>query len=301
MAVAPSVAYSGNVLAYAQTIRKDNIWRVELKDEKHLQGTPTIAISEKGSKLRPQFSPDGKRITFESDRLGSNELWSCETDSHNCAQLTSLRGTVGTARWSPDGRAIAFEFHPHERAEIYVLDFPGGTPRFVPTIPGADNLVPSWSRDGQWIYFTSKSGAAPFQLWKVPAQGGRPVRITEHGGLAAAESADGRYIYYSKVETSGVWRASISGASETRVIDEPSGTAWFDWVLSKSGIYYLSHNANNMAVLKFYDLAGQTSTKILNLDKPIGWGIAQSPDSRSLLFIESEYQDYSIMLVKNFR
>jgi Tol biopolymer transport system component/DNA-binding winged helix-turn-helix (wHTH) protein len=301
MASAPSIAPSSNVLAYQQVLCKDNIWRVELKDEKHLQGVPSIAISEKGSKLRPQFSPDGKRITFESDRLGSYELWSCETSSHNCAQLTALQGTVGTARWSPDGRAIAFEFHPHERAEIYVLDFPGGTPRLVPTIPGADNLAPSWSRDSQWIYFTSKSGAAPFQLWKVPAKGGRPVRITEHGGLAAAESADGRYIYYSKVEASGVWRASFSGESETRVLDQPNGTAWYDWVLSKTGIYYLSDSANNTIVLNFFDFAGKASSTILTLDKPIGWGIALSPDSRSLLFVESEYEDSSIMLVKNFR
>ena len=301
MAQSPSIAPSGNLLAYQQFLCKDNIWRVEFKDEKHLERTPSIAISEKGGKLRPQFSPDGKRITFESDRLGSYELWSCETSGNNCEQLTALRGTVGTSRWSPDGRAIAFEFHPHERAEIYVLDFPGGTPRLVPTIPGADNLVPSWSRDSQWIYFTSKSGAAPFQLWKVPAKGGKPVRITEHGGLAAAESADGRYIYYSKVEASGVWRASLSGESETRVLDEPNGTAWYDWVLSKNGIYYLSGNANNTVDLKFFDFAGKASSTILNLDKPIGWGIALSPDSRSLLFVESEYEDSSIMLVKNFR
>jgi Tol biopolymer transport system component len=171
----------------------------------------------------------------------------------------------------------------------------------VTTIPGADNLVPSWSRDGQWIYFTSKRGAAPFQLWKVAAKGGAPVQITQHGGLAAVESADGSSLYYSKVEAGGIWRSSTNGGAETRVLDEPAGRAWFNWTMAKNGIYYLSHTANMKVAVKFFDFATNNSTTILSLDKPIGWGLALSPDYRSLLYVESEYAESNIMLVKNFR
>jgi Tol biopolymer transport system component/DNA-binding winged helix-turn-helix (wHTH) protein len=300
-AYGPAIARRGNLLAYDQASSRDNIWRVNLKDEKHAEGSPAIVISAKGSKLRPQFSPDGKQITFESDRLGSTEIWACDTDSANCAQLTSLHGTVGTSRWSPNGRAIAFEFHPGERAEIYVQEFPGGTPRLMPTIPEADNLVPSWSRDGQWIYFTSKRGGSPFQLWKIAAKGGAPVQITRHGGLAAVESADGRFLYYSKYEADGVWRASMDGANETRVLDEPEGALWFDWTLSSKGIYYLSHATNDRLALKFFDFASNRSSIVLNLDRPIGWGLALSPNEKSLIYVELELEESSIMLVRNFR
>ncbi len=55
MAYSPSVPPKGNELAYRQAIGKDNIWRITLKDSKHLSGPPNIAIAAKGRKLRPNF------------------------------------------------------------------------------------------------------------------------------------------------------------------------------------------------------------------------------------------------------
>ena len=105
----------GNQLVYQQ-VQPDlrNIWRLDLRDRKHRQGPPRQVIGEKGWKGRPYFSPEGKRITFESWQSGYLETRACDCDGSNCGQLTSLRGTAGGARWSPDGRYIAFEFRPKE-------------------------------------------------------------------------------------------------------------------------------------------------------------------------------------------
>jgi Tol biopolymer transport system component len=177
----PSIPTKGDRLVYEQVVAKFNIWRLDLKDEKHHQRPPYLLISEKGDKTRPDLSPDGKKIAFESNRLGFWDIWTCATDGSNCDQLTSLHGTAGRARWSPNGRYVAFEFHPKELSEIYVVEVAGGIPRLLPTIPGADNLSPSWSRDGQWIYFASKRGSDPFQLWKMPVHGGPPIKLTRQG------------------------------------------------------------------------------------------------------------------------
>ena len=130
--------------------------------------------------MRPELSPDGKKVAFESNRLGFWDLWTCEIEKGDCNQITSLHGTAGRARWSPDGRYIAFEFHPNEHSEIYIVELAGGVPHLVPTNPGADNLSPSWSRDGKWLYFASKRGTDAFQIWKIPVQGGAPVQLTRH-------------------------------------------------------------------------------------------------------------------------
>src|SRR5262249_55762929 len=106
-AMIPSIAPRGDLLAYQQLMKKDDIVRINLIDARHAQGSPTVVISEKGSKLRPRFSPDGSRIAFESDRLGSPEIWICDSAGGNCAQLTFLQGTAGTSAWSPDGRFLA--------------------------------------------------------------------------------------------------------------------------------------------------------------------------------------------------
>ena len=299
-ASSPSVARRGNLLAYQQAVGKDNICRVRLTDKKHSPGPRFVLISAKGRKLRPHFSADGKRIAFESDRLGNAEIWTCDSDGADCAQLTSLHGTAGTMGWSPDGRHIAFEFHPSEHSEIFVVDVPGGVPHLVPTLPGADNLVPSWSRDGRWIYFTSKQGDGPFQLWKVPSKGGAPVQITRTGGLAAVESTDGRWLYYSKYETEGVWKTPLNGGQESRVLDQPSGREWYNWALASDGIYLLN-TEQAKTTLDFFEFASHRITHIRTLNKPIGWGLAIAPDGKSIIYVESEFEESDIMLVKNFR
>src|SRR5450755_2063398 len=55
---------------------------------------------------------------------------------------------------------------------LLIAEVPGGLPRLLPTISGADNLSPSWSRDGNYLYFASKRGTEPFQIWKMSVQGG---------------------------------------------------------------------------------------------------------------------------------
>jgi Tol biopolymer transport system component/DNA-binding winged helix-turn-helix (wHTH) protein len=301
MAYSPSVPPKGNELAYRQAIGKDNIWRITLKDSKHLSGPPNIAIAAKGRKLRPNFSPDGKRIAFESDRLGAMEIWTCNNDGRNCTQLTSLHGTAGNAHWSPDGRHIAFEFHPSERAEVYLLDVETHVSTLVSTIPGADNLAPSWSRDGRWLYFSSRRGTGPFQIWKISPTRGRPIQVTKAGGIAATESRDGRFLYYSKYEAHGVWRMPLAGGAEVRVLDQPPGTEWFNWGLADKGIYFLNTTTTPRTTVAFFDFATRKTTAITSFDKPWGWGFAVSPDGSSLLYVQSEFEESNIMVAKNFR
>ena len=301
MAYSPSVPPKGNELAYRQAIGKDNIWRITLKDSKHLSGPPYIAIAAKGRKLRPNFSPDGKRIAFESDRLGAMEIWACNNDGRNCTQLTSLHGTAGNAHWSPDGRHIAFEFHPSERAEVYLLDVETHVSTLVSTIPGADNLAPSWSRDGRWLYFSSRRGTGPFQIWKISPTRGRPIQVTKAGGIAATESRDGRFLYYSKYEANGVWRMPLAGGAEVRVLDQPPGTEWFNWGLADKGIYFLNTTTTPRTTVAFFDFATRKTTAITSFDKPWGWGFAVSPDGSSLLYVQSEFEESNIMVAKNFR
>ena len=300
-ALAPSIARRGNELAYQQAVGKDNIWRVPVKNGHRLPEAPTIAIAAKGRKMRPSFSPDGKKIAFESDRLGYMDIWSCDSHGMNCAQLTSLHGTAGTPRWSPDGQSIAFEFHPGERAEVYVVDVNGGLPRQIRTIPGADNLVPSWSRDGRWLYFSSKHGREPFQLWKVPLAGGAPIQITKTGGISAVESADGKYLYFSKYEQNGVWRMPLQGGPEVRVLDKPDGPEWFNWGLARNGIYFLNSRAEPKPTVDFFDFATTKTHPFFALDKPWDWGLAVAPDEQSVLFVEAEFEESNIVVIKNFR
>lgn len=297
----PSIPAKGNTLVYEQGQSKFNIWRLDLKDAKQHARPPSALISEKGDKMRPDLSPDGKKIAFESNRLGFWDIWTCDLKSNNCDQVTNLHGTAGRARWSPNGRYIAFEFHPRERSEIYVAEVPGGLPHLVPSIAGADNLSPSWSRDGKWLYFASKRGAEPFQIWKMPAQGGSATRITKNGGISPVESPDGSFLYYSKYEQGGIWRIALQGGQETEVVRDVEGDGWPNWGVCANGIYFLRFGKFPLVTIDFYEFATGKTVPVWTLEKEPGWGLSLSHDGKSIVYIQNEFLESNIMLVKNFR
>jgi len=296
----PSISRKGNYLAYEHDTVGSGIWRIKLADKTHSSGDPAQSITARGMiNLRPNFSPDGNKVVFESDRLGFSDIWYCDSDGSNCAQLTSLHGTAGTARWSPDGQHIAFEFQSQHYYDIYVLDMPDGRPRRLLTFPDSDNGAPNWSRDGKWIYFYSSHEKGSLQLWKVPFQGGAPVRVTKNGGVYAAESQDGRFLYYSKMEQPGIWKMSLNGGEEVRVLDQPEGFRWYNWALMPGGIYLLNDSGAQKPRIEFFDFATHRSILIQVIERP-GIGVALAPDGKSLLYHRFESEDYEIMLVKNF-
>jgi Tol biopolymer transport system component/DNA-binding winged helix-turn-helix (wHTH) protein len=299
----PSISRKGDRLVYAQSSFSTNVWRLDLKSEKTPQGPPVrVTATSRGINYRPSLSPDGKKMALESDRLGYSDIWYCDNDGSNCARLTSLHGGAGTARVSPDGHYVVFEFRRQEHEGIYVVEVPGGRPRLLPTFPGADNGAPNWSRDGQWIYFYSDHQGRPFQLWKVPLKGGPPVRVTRNGGLYGIESEDRRFLYYSKYTQPGIWRMPLAGGEEVRILDEPGGRQWFSWALSPNGIYFLGGYPPD-GTIKLFDFATGKIISIFVLEKsvPFFGGLALSPDGKSLFFGQIESSDSYITLVKNFR
>jgi len=65
----------------------------------------------------------------------------------------------------------------------------GGKPIDLTSDPATD-AFPSFSRDGKWIYFTS-DWESHDKIWKMPASGGKPTKVTGAVGYAATQSPDG--------------------------------------------------------------------------------------------------------------
>jgi Tol biopolymer transport system component/DNA-binding winged helix-turn-helix (wHTH) protein len=309
----PSVSLKGHQLIYQRLpADKVSIWRVDLSDDRRDQSQRELVPF---SGTRPHFSPDGKKFVFESDRLGYSEIWACDSEGSNCGKLTALKGAAGAARWSPDGRHIAFEYRPKEHTEVYLLDMSSGLARLITTLPGADNGGPNWSRDGEWIYFYSDRGGS-FQIWKTRISGGTPQQVTKNGGVFAAESVDGQFLYFSKYEVPGVWKMPLNGGDEVRVLDQPAGDDWWNWSLTRDGIYFFDppkgKSKPTKAAIKFLAFATSKTTVIAMVasvregqlieDTPVpSSGLAVSPNGKSILFTILVPGESRIMLMKNFR
>jgi Tol biopolymer transport system component/serine/threonine protein kinase len=305
-----SISQRGDRLAYVERTYDTDIWRLPLPGARGRGLSPTKVIWSSQMDDNPQHSPDGQRIVFGSNRSGSYESWICDADGRNQRQLTSFpeASVTGSARWSPDGRDIAFNTWAKDLPSIYVVSAEGGSPRRL-TEQTRDGFLPAWSKDGRWIYFCSNR-SGDLQIWKMPAQGGRAVRVTKKGGFEPVEAADGKTLYYSKLDrldsTSGLahlWKVSVEGGEETRVLDRTIYPRY--WAVTDRGIYFVPSEWSPHPAIEFFSFATGRANRVTSLHKaPVGNahpGLSVSPDGRWILCALLEQDTSDIMLVENFR
>ena len=296
-----AMSRQGNRLAYVQSTFDTNIWRIEIPESNGRSSPPTRLIASTNLEQGPQYSPDGKKIVFESTRSGSYEIWVCDSNGTNLIQLTSFDRTTGTPRWSPDGRHIAFDARIETHSDIYVTGAEGGSPRRL-TTETSDDVIPSWSRDGRWIYFASNR-TGDDQVWKVSAEGGEAVQVTKQGGFAAFESPDGKFVYYT-MHKPGLWRVAVEGGEEARVLDQPKLGYWGYWAVVNGGIYFVNVEVKQHPVIEFFSFATGRVRQIATMEKEAvlaSPGFAISPDGRGILYAQVDQSGGDIILVENFQ
>ncbi|HSE24481.1 MAG TPA: winged helix-turn-helix domain-containing protein [Pyrinomonadaceae bacterium] len=298
----PSVSLQGHRLSYTRVSGGTPIYRIEATTQPNQHPAATKFLSSTREDASPRYSPDGKRVVFQSDRTGNPEIWMCDNQGRNLTQLTFFRkGVAGTAQWSPDGSQIAFDYRASGMSDVYVINVTGGVPRRV-TTEDSDDSVPSWSRDGKYLYFASNRTGS-LEIWKTPVEGGPAVQITRHGGFTAFESTDGHYIYYAKNNgCPGVWRSPAEGGDETLVLNDGGAGNWGQWTLADNGIYFINYKPEGLSV-SLYNLATKKVTRVVELANVNTFlaGLATSPNGKEILYTQQDSLTSDIMLVEDFR
>jgi len=287
--VFPTISPRGIRLIYSQPIVDSNIWRVNLQ----APSEPAVQfLASTRAETSPSYSPDGRRVAFESSSSGNQEVWVSDADGSNAVQLVTM-GRSGSPRWSPDGQRIAFDSNVSGNWHIYAISARGGRPERM-TNSAAGDLRPSWSHDGKWIYFGSNRSGS-WQIWKMPAGGGPAEQVTRNGGHTPFESQDGRTIYYTKNELNPcpLWKTRADGGEESQVLDS---LAPHQFAVARGGIYFLLWPR-----LQYLDFSSGRSKTILTLQKPAALGMSLSPDERWLLYSQIDQGGSDLMLVENFR
>lgn len=295
----PAVSHRGFRLAYQRSARSLNIWQIDLSSPDKRKQLLVPSTSETDQGPGPQFSPDGTKLAYMSDRSGTMEIWVSDRDGSNPFQLTAV-GFAGTPRWSPDSQAITFDALTPKGSVIYVVNLQGGAQRPL-TEDTSFKICPSWSNDGKWVYFASdRSGE--FQVWKVPAQGGKNVQLTTHGGHAPLASLDGKYIYYAKNKYANpeIWQVPVEGGTERLVSPLLRPATWASWAVVNEGIVFAGPSGNSNPAVSFFDLATHRVSKVGLLDTVPLW-LAATRDGKTVAFDQPGWEQAQIMLVDNFR
>ena len=123
--------------------------------EKRLGPEPERALLQSGLWKYPEgFSPDGRLLLFSQlDPKTRGDVWVLPMDGGKPAPLVQTAADEGQARFSPDGRWVAYASNEKGRAEVYVRAYPPSDARWQISVDGGSN--PIWRRDGAELFFLS--------------------------------------------------------------------------------------------------------------------------------------------------
>ena len=216
--------------------RRTHFWMVDVKSGEAKQ----ITEGNDWNDSDPQWSPDGKRIAFVSNRTGkefdedrNSDVWVINADG--TGKLTKISDHLESdnqPRWSPDGKWIAFtgEIQDRDHPKIYLAPANGGAPSTL-AANGLD-LIPGgleWSADGKSIYFeTGVKGET--HLFRVDVPSKTVSQVTS--GPRAVRNVDfnfgtGRMAYLANDFKSpdNLYVADLSGNNE-RKLTSLNETLW---------------------------------------------------------------------------
>jgi Tol biopolymer transport system component len=211
-------------------------------------------------------------------------------DGSQAKQITNI-GDAGTPRWSPDGRGIAFDANINGASAIFTIAADGGAPRVMVSGNG-NNEVPSWSHDGQYLYFSSDRGEGRFQVWRLALKDGHQEQISKNGGFAPLESSDGKTIYYaeSRYPSPHIWQMPKDGGPETMVSPQVRPATWASWMVTDDGIYFIDQGVGNVALLSLFEVGPQQLKQLTFIGQFPFW-MTVSRDGKRAAFDRNDSED----------
>jgi Tol biopolymer transport system component/predicted Ser/Thr protein kinase len=249
----PAASPDGSRLASAFQQGNYDLYRLSLSRQ---PVEPVLASSR--NEMDPVWSPAVSQLAFTTDRSGTDEIWlrSATGDFERPLVTQAAFGVrdtylLNSPTFSPDGQRVAYYHEGGQNGgnRIFVSPVAGGPPVELTKSRGAEEDLPTWSPDGNWIAFSMNSGGYYGKWSLAKARIGTEPQVVVQSiapGSPSSWSPDGAWIAFNAL--TGLSIVSADGTSTRSIDDEP----WMGFTWSEDGRQLFGiHLSDNFKHLTF--------------------------------------------------
>jgi Tol biopolymer transport system component/serine/threonine protein kinase len=297
--VSAAVSRDGKRLAFSILRQNADLWKLPVSPETgQATGAPDKVVATTREDSRGGWSPDGKAILFNSDRLGHMNIWWQPLAGGSARPITKGPGSDFQGRFSPDGRHAVFFSSRSGAVDVWRVDVETGALKQL-TCGHSVDVNPIYSPDGRSIaWMSDRTGRSEVWLMTDDDKDARPLSDVGVMGHFLAWTPDGGHVVFrSSTGKSPVLRVP-RGGGEPEPVGEVAGGAHLS--LSPGGSRIMDVVAHK--VLWVSTVGGGRPERVfefedadVRIDYPV-W----SPDGRFVLFDRFRPQGGDVWILEGF-
>ena len=276
------------LLAYAHQIRDEQVRLIDMAGQSGISSQRGCLLPGARTDEPPQFSPRGDQVAYLSTLDGRAGIWRADADCNNQVKLIDIGpGRVGHLRWSPDGLQLVYEGQVGDQTEIWTIGSDGSSPRRL-TNSDVEEKDPSWSRDGQSIFYVALVDGRE-TIRRLPAAGGESVLVVSSGGREPVQSADGQRLYF--VREGALFAGALTAPDVPTLSTDSLARFGRELKIGRHTLFgpavvtFPADTSDGVLALDQFDLATGRIERVARIDSiaaSAATGIAISPSNRYL-------------------
>jgi dipeptidyl aminopeptidase/acylaminoacyl peptidase len=230
--------------AYAPGRDSSDIWIADLES-----GTAQRLTTDGDDNNDPVWSPDGRRIAYDKNAEGGKDVFLQSLDGGSARVLTRRPGFQWPTDWARDGRTVLFtDVTAAGQYDLWVQPSDAGEARPYLTLPARETGA-RLSPDGRWVaYQSDETGRYEVYVQSYPTTG-RKTLISLGGGVNPVWRADGRMLYYWRVDELLAARLDSGGSEGSLIVRSRTPLFRAPYVESALPMYDVSPDGTRFVIV----------------------------------------------------